>query len=148
MRIALDTNILAYAEGINGEARAEATLSMLARLAEVETIVPAQVLGELYAVLVRKAGRPPKDARIAILQWRDAFNVVETSTETLLRAADLATEHHLSIWDALIVCVASGSGCRLLLSEDMQDGFTWGGTTVVNPFATEPHPLYLAILSS
>lgn len=106
------------------------------------------MLGELYAVLVRKAGRSPQDARNAILQWRDAFSVVETSSETLLRAADLAAEHHLSIWDALIVCVASGSGCRLLLSEDMQDGFTWGGTTVVNPFATEPHPLYLAVLSS
>ncbi len=148
MRIALDTNILAYAEGVNGAARAEAALSMLARLAEIETIVPAQVLGELYAVLVRKAGRSPQETRNAILQWRDAFNVVETSSETLLRAADLAAEHHLSIWDALIVCVASGSGCRLLLSEDMQDGFTWGGTTVVNPFATEPNPLYLAILSS
>lgn len=41
MRIALDTNILAYAEGVNGAVRAEAALSMLSRLAEIETIVPA-----------------------------------------------------------------------------------------------------------
>jgi len=42
---------------------------------------------------------------------------------------------------------ASAAGCRLLLSEDMQEGFTWGGVTVVNPFTDEPHPLLAAALA-
>jgi len=32
--------------------------------------------------------------------------------------------------------VAAEHRCRLLLSEDFQNGFTWQGVTVINPFAT------------
>ena len=28
------------------------------------------------------------------------------------------------------------AGCRLLLSEDLHEGFTWAGVTVVNPFSS------------
>ncbi|TIP50920.1 MAG: PIN domain-containing protein, partial [Mesorhizobium sp.] len=38
--------------------------------------------------------------------------------------------------------------CRLLLSEDLQDGFTWGGVTVVNPFASPRHALLDALLGT
>ena len=53
----------------------------------------------------------------------------------------LAATHRLQIWDALILATAAGAGCRLLLSEDMQDGFVWKGCTVANPFAAPLHPL-------
>ena len=61
-------------------------------------------------------------------------------------AADPATDHHFGIWDATILSAASQTGCRLLLSEDLQDGFTWGGVTVVNPFASPRHALLDALL--
>jgi predicted nucleic acid-binding protein len=64
----------------------------------------------------------------------------------MLAAADLATDHQFSIWDAVILSVASQSGCRLLLSEDLQDGFTWGGVTVANPFAARRHALLESLL--
>ena len=35
---------------------------------------------------------------------------------------------------------------RLLLSEDLQDGFTWRGVTVANPFSASPHPLLAGLL--
>jgi predicted nucleic acid-binding protein len=56
-------------------------------------------------------------------------------------ALNLASEHRLQIWDAVILSAASSAGCRLLLSEDLQDGFTWNGLTVVNPFSKTPHHL-------
>jgi len=99
-------------------------------------VVPVQVLGELFNVLVRKAGKSRIDARDAMLSWRDAFSVVETSSEVMLGAADLATDHQLGIWDAVILSAAAQGGCRLLLSEDLQEGFTWAGVTVINPFAS------------
>ena len=43
---------------------------------------------------------------------------------------------------------AADASCRLLLSEDLQDGFTWSGVTVANPFAAARHPLLDALLSS
>ena len=60
MRLALDTNILAYAEGVNGVARKKATLDIIEKLAPDSTFLPIQVLGELFHVLVRKAKRSPK----------------------------------------------------------------------------------------
>jgi predicted nucleic acid-binding protein len=48
----------------------------------------------------------------------------------------------------VILSAASQAGCRLLLSEDLQDGFTWGGVTVINPFASPRHLLLEAIISN
>ncbi len=146
MKIALDTNLLAYAEGINGAERRDAALALIRRLPQEAAIVPVQVLGELFNVLVRKGGKSRSDAREAILSWRDTFPSVETSPEAMLAAVDLATDHQLGIWDAVILSAASQAGCRLLLSEDLQEGFTWAGVTVVNPFSSPRHALLNALL--
>ena len=134
MRIALDTNILAYAEGLNGSTQKRTALAIVDRLPSSETFVPVQALGELFAVLVRKGGRTPTRARDAIVSWRDAFESIETSAEVLEAAMELGAAHNFGIWDAIILSAASAAGCRYLLSEDLQDGFTWNGITVVNPF--------------
>lgn len=147
MTIAIDTNVLAYAEGTNGAAMKNRALDLIERLPADSVVVPAQVLGELFNVLVRKAGRPPTVAREAILTWQDAHDVVPTSSTVMARAADLAADHRLGIWDAVILAASAEAGCRLLLSEDLQHGFTWSGVTVVNPFAEEPHPLLGALLA-
>jgi predicted nucleic acid-binding protein len=104
-------------------------------------VIPVQVLGELFNVLTRKAGRSRAEARDALLSWHDSFPLVATAPEVMLTAADLANDHRLGIWDAVILSAASRAGCRMLLSEDMQNGFTWGGVTVVDPFASPMHEL-------
>lgn len=146
MKAALDTNFLAYAEGINEASKRDAALWLIARLPPDGAVIPAQVLGELFNVLSRKAGYSPSVARDRLLNWTDAFPVLETSQEAILAAANLAADHHLGIWDAIILCTAARAGCRLLLSEDLQNGFTWSGVTVVNPFATPEHGLLCALL--
>lgn len=146
MKVALDTNVLAYAEGINGTKQREAALAIIRKLPQEVGVVPIQVLGELFNVLVKKAGKSRSEARDALLSWRDAFSVVQTSPEILLAAADLASDHQLGIWDAVILSATAHAGCRLLLSQDLQDGFTWAGVTVVDPFASQPHPLLRALL--
>lgn len=146
MKVALDTNILAYGEGINGIEKRDVVLELLRNLPQEAALVPVQVLGELFNVLTRKAGRSRAEAREALLGWRDSFPVIETAPGAMLAAADLATDHHLSIWDAVILAVSSQAGCRLLLSDDLQDGFTWGGVTVVNPFASPRHAVLESLL--
>src|SRR5205814_10359457 len=146
VKVALHTNVLAYAEGVDGTKRRNIALDLVRRLPQEAAVIPVQVLGELFNVLVRKAGKSRSDARAALLSWRDTFPVVETSSEVMLTAADLATDHQFGIWDAVILSAASQAGCRLLLSEDLQEGFTWGGVTVVNPFASPQHSLLNALL--
>jgi len=147
VRVAFDTNVLAYAEGLGDPSKQKVALALIERLSKNTVVIPVQVLGELFHVLVRKAGRSTAQARSAILDWRDAFLLVETSPAVMLTAADLATDHRLGIWDSVILSAASQADCRLLLSEDLQDGFTWGGTTVANPFALNQHALLKALLN-
>jgi len=141
MRVALDTNVLVYAEGVNGRARAQNAVELFGRLPEANTFLPVQVLGELFRVLVRKSGFPPAKARTIVLRWQNTFPLIETSPAILLTAMDLAVDHGLNIWDAVILAAAAAAGCRLLLSEDLQDGFICGGVTVVNPFVEKKHRL-------
>jgi len=142
MRVALDTNVLAYVEGVNGEARQQSAIALLQALARGATLGPVQALGELFNVLVRKSGW----ARTAILTWRDAFPLGPTTEASIISAADLSADHGLAIWDSIMVAVAAEGGCRLLLSEDLQDGFSWRGVTVLNPFAASRHRLLDALL--
>lgn len=146
MRLALDTNLLVYAAGVNGPDRKKAALELIARLPEPYTFLPVQALGELFGVLVRKASLTPDQARTTILRWRDTFPLIETSPSILRAAVDLAVDHRLNIWDSVILSAANEAGCRLLLSEDLQDGFTWSGVTVANPFARKKHALLAAVL--
>lgn len=148
MRAALDTNVLAYVEGVNGDARRRQTVSLLQRISSGSALVPAQALGELFHVLVRKARVSPANAREAVLAWEDGFAVIPTTLDVLVAALDVATDHKLAIWDAVIISAAAEAGCRVLLSEDLQDGFTWRGVTVVNPFAPEPHDLLAELLQT
>ena len=148
MNVAVDTNILAYAEGVNGLQNKQAAIALLQALPPESTLLPVQALGELFSVLVRKARRSRADASAAVLSWGDAFPLIETSNEVLLAATDLAEAHQLSIWDAVMLSAAADARCRLMLSEDLQDGFTWRGVTVANPFASRRHPLLEALIST
>ncbi|CDX20870.1 PilT protein domain protein [Mesorhizobium sp. ORS 3324] len=146
MKVAIDTNVLAYAEGVNNAEKRDIVLELLRNVPREAAVIPVQVLGELFNVLVRKAGRSPQEARDKLLSWSDAFPVAGTTPEVMMMAVDLAADHRFGIWDAVILSAASQTGCRLLLSEDLQTGFTWGGVTVVNPFISPRHALLDALL--
>jgi predicted nucleic acid-binding protein len=147
MKVAVDTNILAYVEGINGGGRQLAAIDVIERIPQEFRLLPVQALGELYNVLVRKARWSPSRARAAVTAWRSGFEVAPTTASAITAAIDVATDHRLTIWDSAMLAVAAENDCRLLLSEDFQDGFTWGGVTVANPFAAKRHPLLEALLA-
>jgi predicted nucleic acid-binding protein len=145
MLVALDTNVLVYAEGLNGKPMGQAARALVSRLVPESTLLPVQVLGELYAVLTKRHARAK--ARDVVLEWGDMYPIIETSSAMQLMAMELSVTHQLPAWDAVILAAAADAGCRLLLSEDFQDGFTWSGVTVANPFAKKPHPLLAALLA-
>jgi predicted nucleic acid-binding protein len=88
LTLALDTNVLTCAEGVNGEE---------------QTVLPVQTLGELFHVLVREARRERSTAKAAILSWQDTYSMIDTSATVLSSAAGLASDHGITIWDAVIV---------------------------------------------
>ena len=148
MRIALDTNILAYAEGGGDEPRCAVAIQLIEQLPAELVVLPAQTLGELFRVLTGKAKREAGLAREAIMAWADSFEVADSSWSAFQAAIDLAIDHRLQIWDSLIMAVAAENHCRMLLSEDLQSGFIWRGVTMINPFVAPSSPLLDNILQT
>ena len=142
MRAALDTNVLAYAEGLGDLRRCDLARTLVAQLPVDRVLLSAQTLGELYRVLTGKAAVGAEQARAALLSWADSFAVVDSTWPAFQSAFDIAADHGLQIWDALILSVAAEHRCRILISEDLQNGFTWRGVTVVDPFS-EPRAALL-----
>lgn len=132
-RVALDSNLLVYAELEPDSDKGARAADLIARFAPVG-VIPAQVLGEFLRVVQRKAPFALPEAMRQADLYRSTFVTPATSGETIAEAAALAGAHRLQLWDA-VVCVASvRSGAGVLLSEDLQDGGTVGGLRVVNPF--------------
>lgn len=146
MRVAFDTNVLAYAEGLGDERRCSSAMQLIEQLSCSEVVLPAQTLGELSRVLTGKAKRSASQTREAVLSWADSFEVADSTWFAFQSALDLTVDHQLPMWDALILAVTAENHCRLLLSEDFQNGFTWRGVTVVNPFVEPRSPLLTGLL--
>jgi len=148
MRAALDTNLLVYAEGFGDERRVDTTRQLLDRLSEADLVIPLQCLGELFRVLTGKAGRPAPQAQEAVLGWMDAYPVLDSNAAAWRGAMDLCVAHQLGSWDALVLNVAAEGGARLLLTEDLQTGFSWRGVQVVNPLTEAVDPLLAQLLGA
>ncbi len=147
MRVALDTNLLVYAEGLNDAARMDAARQLLRRLPAPSIIIPVQVLGELSRVMRRKSGLPRGESAARVDRWRSDYQTADTTAAAFADAAEMSLKHDVDIWDAVVISAALHTSCALLLSEDFQDGFVWRGVTVANPFAARLHPLLASALN-
>ena len=77
IRVALDSNVLAYLAGVSRSSEDEAKITEVRSLIEqlanhVSLIAPAQALGELFVVL-RRSGAPADDARSILIEFTHAF---------------------------------------------------------------------------
>jgi predicted nucleic acid-binding protein len=133
VKVALDTNVLVYALGVNDEKNQFLAIEILDRLPAASRVVPIQAIGELFRVLVKKANLPPAEASDLANRWRNMAMTVDTTEALMMSAIELSAHHRFSIWDSVILAAAASVGCSLLLSEDMHEGFSWSGVTIVNP---------------
>jgi predicted nucleic acid-binding protein len=125
-----DTNVVlyAFAAGDRRSARAEALLAE-------GGVISVQVLNELTSVARRKLNWQWPEIEAALAVVADLVGPVRPLTARIhAGAVELARDHALSFYDALIVAAAADAGCRVLLTEDLQHGRTLGGVTIQNPF--------------
>ncbi|MEI9984218.1 MAG: PIN domain-containing protein [Aliidongia sp.] len=141
MRFALDTNVLVYAANRDAGERHRIALDLVRRARGKDCVIMLQALAELFRTLTGKGKVEPAKAIAVVQAWRDAVPVFAADDTCLLDAMDAVADHGWSFWDAMMWATAKRAGCRLLVSEDGQDGRTLGGVTIVNPFAGTPSPL-------
>lgn len=154
MRIALDTNILAYSEELERVASDAPKIKLSRQLLRgmiatgQQPVVAVQALAELHRVLVRRASAKASEASLRVRRLSAICEVVSITAEEFQMALELAADHGLQIFDAIILATAVLARCDLLMSEDLQDGFAWRGLTVCDPFGERVDPRVSRIIAA
>jgi predicted nucleic acid-binding protein len=147
MKVALDSNIMIYSEGLTEDHRNAIAQDILTVIEPDQLVIPVQSVSETLYWLINRAKMPRADAGERAHFWLSNY-VSQAVTVTVMTAAiEVIATHGLQVFDAIILACAEESGAQVLLSEDMQHGFRWRGITVVNPFLAEPHPLIKSLVA-
>lgn len=133
-RCFVDSNVLLYADDRSAGPKRDRARELIEEVMNTRTgVLSLQVLQEYFAVATKKLGIPATGARQRI-ELLSRLDVVVLGVEDILVAIDLHRLHQFSIWDALVIRAALNAGCRVLYSEDLQDGRRIDGLEIVNPF--------------
>jgi predicted nucleic acid-binding protein len=130
----LDTNILLYCDDPAQVSKQRRALQLvLEHKAQRTGVVSLQVLQEYFVNATRKLGLDPGLVRQKVETY-SRFDVVEPIAADILAAIDFHRLHRISYWDAMVLHCARKSGCRVVLTEDLQHGQEFDGVKIVNPF--------------
>jgi predicted nucleic acid-binding protein len=141
----VDTNVFVYARQPQEALKQPVAAGWVTRLwSEHIGRTSMQTLNECYAVLTRKI-EPAESSAEAwdyitdLMDW----NPYPVGPDVAWRAREIQLRYALNWWDCLIVASAQIQECSTLLSEDMQDGASYGGVIVRNPFASAVRDVWL-----
>jgi predicted nucleic acid-binding protein len=132
--VTVDSNVLVYALDQAASEKHLIAQDLMLRAFDADVILTAQALAEFINVVRRKHPPAYPEALAQVGEWSITFRIVETTAADVLNAARLAERHRLQFWDSLIWQVARRGGAEWFLSEDLQDGLSIDGITVLNPF--------------
>jgi len=125
-----DTNVLVYAFS-QDDPRTEVSRILLA----TGGIVSVQVLNELTAVLRRQLKMGWNEVSEALNAVQVLCPTVTSLTlDTHKSALQIAERYGYQIFDSSIIASADGAKCKILYSEDMNDGQLIGAVTIRNPY--------------
>jgi predicted nucleic acid-binding protein len=131
----IDTNVLLYSidEDAGSASKRERAQQLLV---SEEWGWSVQGAAEFF-VNATSAKRPFRlsvvDATALVETWF-AFPTLELTPELFRAALNIHQRFQLAYWDAAILAAAKGMDCRVVYSEDLNDGQNYDGVTVVNPF--------------
>lgn len=136
-RFFLDTNVFVYSFD-SSEPRKAAKANQIIRSALVtgKGLISYQIVQEFFNLALRRFTSPmqPADAEQYLRTVLQPLVAVHSSVPLYDEALRLYGKRGLSWYDALIVAAAIRTGCRELLTEDMQHGQKFGTVEIVNPF--------------
>jgi len=130
----LDTNVLVYAaSGIPSDAAKSGIARAL--VSRPRLAISLQVLQEFYNVArhPKKLAFTHAEAVAYSNRWR-RFTVLEPTLALFDDALALADRFQISFYDAAILAAARKLGCKVVHSEDLNDGQDYLGVRVSNPF--------------
>jgi predicted nucleic acid-binding protein len=143
--VSFDSNVLVYMADRSDRRHARA-VDLLARAAQADCVLALQSLGEFFHATTRKRLLPAAEAEATVADWAEIFPLAAADHAALTLALRTVREHRLAFWDALLWATVRRAGCRVLLSEDFQDGRELDGVRVVDPFLPDNEALVDLVL--
>jgi len=146
VRLSFDTNILVYAADIGAGSKHRSSVALMQRALGADCVLCLQSLAEFFHAVTRKGVMSVSESQRLIDEWRTFFPIIWANEECLVEAIEVHRRHRLSFWDAMLWSTARQAGCRILLSEDFQDGLVIGRMRCINPFEAANQALLDAAL--
>jgi predicted nucleic acid-binding protein len=135
--ITADTNVLVYLWDTYAPGKTSVAQTVAAMMTERGSRLALQVVGETQNVLLRKLRQPAWQAAENARTLLTAYETFQASAANASEALTMMASGRFSYWDGLLVTAARDAECRIMLSEDMQDGQRLGDLEVVNPFGED-----------
>lgn len=130
----VDTNILVYAIEGSENNKPQRARELLRR---PDLALSIQVLNEFYSTVTSPRRQQPL-THAETVAWLKIWKRFPVQDLTLRIHEDGVIDrdrYRIGIYDAMIVAAARVLGCRIIFSEDLNDGQNYGGVVAVNPFA-------------
>ncbi|MFO0380059.1 MAG: PIN domain-containing protein [Pirellula sp.] len=135
----LDTNVLFYSCDTSDAIKHQKALNLIAECSRDNSgVLSVQVLGEFFhATVVRKKLLTAEEAERAVMAFRSAMKCASIEPQDVFDAIEVHRRYQTRYWDSLIIAIAARLECIEILSEDLNDGQTYMGVLVSNPFRVE-----------
>jgi predicted nucleic acid-binding protein len=134
IRVALDSNVLIYAELEPESEKGTRSAALILRAAR-DGVIPAQVLGQYLRFVQRRAPAAFEDAMRQASIYQAAFLTPPTTDAVINKASALARAHRMQLWHCVVCAASLDARAKVLMTEDMQDGRMIDGLRLINPFA-------------
>jgi|CXWL01.1.fsa_nt_gi predicted nucleic acid-binding protein len=132
-RVALDSNVLVYAE-LEPESDKGARAQEVIAAAAPRGVIAVQSLLEFLSVVRRKRPASLPSAAGKVEAWSKVFAIAPTSAAMAMPAYALVRDHGLSGLGRCYLDAVKDAGAKVLLSEDLHDGLLLDGVKLLNPF--------------
>lgn len=132
----VDTNILVYAHDQSAGEKQQRAKALLLQLWERGNgCLSIQVFQEFYVTVTRKVAFPLlPDEAAEIIRHLSSWRIHHPTTEDILSAIEWQAQFKTSFWDAMIIQSAVRLECQTIWSEDLNDGQSYAGVQLLNPF--------------
>lgn len=135
----VDTNTLVYLHDRNDLTKGASVARWLLDLSDRRMArTNLQVLNELTNVLLKKKWFDSPATVFSIVDTLAALGSASLTLNDVALSRQLHQNLQYSWWDCLLLASAINLGCTHFLSENLQDGQTIQGLTIVSPFAHTP----------
>lgn len=133
----LDTNIIIYSFDHSAPAKRQKARALIAEAMDSGNgVISFQVVQEFLNVALKKFSVPLSihDARNYLTHILLPLCAVFPDSSFYSQTLDIKEKSDYSLYDCMIIQAAIESECKILYSEDLQNGHKISGLTIRNPF--------------